>query len=53
MARYKITAAAEDRSRMECFVWTRDPASGVRRAQADARRFGMGHLTDFRAEPIA
>ena len=36
----------------ECFVWTRDAASGIARAYSDAKRFGM-EIRDARAEAIA
>ena len=54
--RFRITATASDYAdgeRMECFIWTRDAASGIERAKRDAQRFNMPHLRDFRAEPIA
>lgn len=35
----------------ECFTWTRDEVSGIRRAYADAERFGMT-VHSVRAESL-
>jgi hypothetical protein len=42
------TATGEE---FECFTWTRDAASGIRRAYSDAERFGM-IIRDARAEAV-
>jgi len=39
--RFKIMARKPDGSEFECFTWTRDEASGIRRAYADAKAFGV------------
>lgn len=53
LARFTIIASRPDGSRFECFRWTRDAASGIARAQREAKGMGLDHLSDFRAEPIA
>lgn len=51
-ARFTILASRPDGSRFECFRWTRDAASGIARAEREARGMGLHHLVNFRAEPI-
>ena len=51
-ARFRIFAIdAITGEEFECFTWTRDEASGIRRAYADAERFGMT-VHSVRAEAI-
>lgn len=39
--RFVIFARKADGSEFECFRWTRDAQSGIERAFADAKRFGI------------
>lgn len=51
-ARFRIFAIdASTDEEFECFTWTRDEASGIARAHADAQRFGMT-IHSVRAEAI-
>lgn len=40
-----------DGSVLELFRWCRDAASGIRRAEAEAKRFGIS-LVEIWAEPV-
>lgn len=50
--KFKIFAETAEGETIECFTWTRDEASGLRRAQADAKRFGV-EARRFWAIPVA
>lgn len=39
--RFNIMARKSDGSEFHCFTWTRDAASGIRRAYSDAKNFGV------------
>lgn len=39
--RFRIMARKPDGSEFECFTWTRDEASGIRRAYSDALAFDV------------
>jgi len=51
---YRITAYSKDfKRRVHIFTWTRDPDSGVRRAERECKRFGLqDRFSDFRAEAL-
>ena len=51
-ARFTITARQPNGERFECFRWCRDAASGIARAEREAREMGLNDLSDFQAEPI-
>lgn len=40
-ARFSIMVRDADGGEYEAFTWTRDEASGIRRAYADAAKFGV------------
>lgn len=48
---FKIFARKANGEVFECFTWTRDEASGIRRAWADAEKFGVA-ITEVWAETI-
>lgn len=50
--RYRIIASRADGSTLECFTWTRSPASGIAHAKREAFAFGHTDLTDFKAVEI-
>lgn len=45
ITRFAIFCRSADGAIFEAFTWTRDEASGIRRAWADAERFGVA-ITD-------
>lgn len=49
--RFVLFGRKADGSVIELFRWTRDAESGVRRAWADAERFGM-EFSSVWAEPV-
>ena len=50
---HRIIADHPNGEPFECFTWARaNVQQGIERAKAEAKRFGMAHLTNFRAEPI-
>lgn len=49
--KYIIFAETSEGKTIACFTWTRDEASGLRRAEADAKRFGVA-CTRFWAEVL-
>jgi hypothetical protein len=52
LPRFTIFATnASTGEEFECFTWTRDADAGIRRAYADAERFGMT-VTNVRAEAL-
>lgn len=48
---YDIFARTADGQTIECFRWTRDEASGLRRAERDAKEFGVDAV-QFWAVPV-
>ncbi len=50
-SRFRIMARKADGTVFECFTWTRDAESGVRRAFADAKAFAV-QITEAWAEAL-
>lgn len=48
---FRILATTSYGTPFYCFTWRGLPETGIARAKADAKRFGVP-LTDFRAETI-
>jgi hypothetical protein len=44
-----IVATDANGERFHCFTWTRDAASGIARAEREAKEFGREELRDFAA----
>lgn len=51
MNKFKILASDANGQQVECFIWTRDAASGIERAEREAQKFGL-NLSGFRAIPM-
>lgn len=49
--RFRIMARKTDGTVFECFTWTRDAASGIRRAFSDAKKFDVA-ISEAWAEEI-